>query len=305
VFERYTEEARRAVFFARYEASQFGSDYIEPEHMLLAILRESQRLRDKLPPPVRDRIRSQIETRTPTRSPLSTSVDLPLSHALKRALAYGSEEAETMQHRHIEAGHLILGLLHLEKSIAAELLRENGITLEEYRETVASVVTAREMPPHRLADSTAEPLKSLVRRFESLIEFSATYLSSETEKHGRLHLKRKPWTRKQALGHLIDWATTHHQWLARALIGPQLSVAGYPEDDWVRVQNYDQAAWRELIDTWVNVNHLLVHVLSQIPEERLNVECRIGIQPPIPLSTLIERYLDHCEDTMQQILTRR
>ena len=41
MFERYTEEARRVIFFARYEASVFGSPYVEPEHLLLALLREN------------------------------------------------------------------------------------------------------------------------------------------------------------------------------------------------------------------------------------------------------------------------
>jgi ATP-dependent Clp protease ATP-binding subunit ClpA len=47
MFERYTEKARRVIFFARYEASQFGSPYIETEHMLLGILREDKRLTNR------------------------------------------------------------------------------------------------------------------------------------------------------------------------------------------------------------------------------------------------------------------
>ncbi|MFZ0862910.1 MAG: Clp protease N-terminal domain-containing protein [Candidatus Sulfotelmatobacter sp.] len=45
MFERYTEIARRVIFFARYEASQFGSPYIETEHLLLGLLREDSRVR--------------------------------------------------------------------------------------------------------------------------------------------------------------------------------------------------------------------------------------------------------------------
>ena len=44
MFERYTEKARRVIFFARYEASQFGSPYIETEHLLLGLLREDKAL---------------------------------------------------------------------------------------------------------------------------------------------------------------------------------------------------------------------------------------------------------------------
>ena len=47
MFERYTEKARRVIFFARYEASQFGSPYIETEHLLLGLLREDKALANR------------------------------------------------------------------------------------------------------------------------------------------------------------------------------------------------------------------------------------------------------------------
>ena len=47
MFERYTEKARRVIFFARYEASQFGSPYIETEHLLLGLLREDKALTNR------------------------------------------------------------------------------------------------------------------------------------------------------------------------------------------------------------------------------------------------------------------
>ena len=47
MFEKYTEKARRVIFFARYEASQFGSPYIETEHLLLGLLREDKALTNR------------------------------------------------------------------------------------------------------------------------------------------------------------------------------------------------------------------------------------------------------------------
>jgi ATP-dependent Clp protease ATP-binding subunit ClpC len=67
VFERYTEKARRAIFFARYEASQFGSPYIESEHLLLGLLLESKALSARLfagSAGAIDKIRKQIEGHT-------------------------------------------------------------------------------------------------------------------------------------------------------------------------------------------------------------------------------------------------
>jgi ATP-dependent Clp protease ATP-binding subunit ClpC len=74
MFERYTEKARRVIFFARYEASQFGSPCIETEHLLLGIMREDHALvfRFKLEP---ERIRRQIDEGILIREKISTAVD--------------------------------------------------------------------------------------------------------------------------------------------------------------------------------------------------------------------------------------
>jgi len=136
MFERYTEKARRVIFFARYEASQFGSPYIETEHLLLGLLREDKALTNRY---LRshasiESIRKQIEGHTTIREKVSTSVDLPLSHECKRVLAYAAEEAERLSHKHIGTEHLLLGLLREEKCFAAEILRERGLRLSNIRE---------------------------------------------------------------------------------------------------------------------------------------------------------------------------
>jgi ATP-dependent Clp protease ATP-binding subunit ClpC len=136
MFERYTEKARRVIFFARYEASQFGSPYIETEHLLLGLLREDKALTNRF---LRqhssvDSIRKQIEGHTTIREKVSTSVDLPLSNECKRVLAYAAEEAERLSHKHIGTEHLLLGLLREEKCFAAEILHERGLKLQIIRE---------------------------------------------------------------------------------------------------------------------------------------------------------------------------
>jgi ATP-dependent Clp protease ATP-binding subunit ClpC len=136
MFERYTEKARRVIFFARYEASQFGAPLIETEHLLMGLLREDKALANRF---LRshasvESIRRQIEAHTTIREKTSTSVDLPLSNDSKRVLAYAAEEAERMGHKHIGTEHLLLGLLREEGCFAAELLNERGVKLETVRE---------------------------------------------------------------------------------------------------------------------------------------------------------------------------
>ena len=90
MFERYTEKARRTIFFGRYEASQFGSPYIESEHLLLGLLREDKSLANTF---LRLRshgaveaIRKQIEGQTVIREKVSNTLDLPLSNECRRFL---------------------------------------------------------------------------------------------------------------------------------------------------------------------------------------------------------------------------
>src|SRR4051794_3479478 len=136
MFEKYTEKARRVIFFARYEASQFGSPYIETEHLLLGLLREDKALTNRF---LRgqgqvEAIHKQIEDLRVVHEKVSTSVDLPLSDEGKRVLAYAAEEAARLSHQHIGTEHLLLGLLREENSFAAQLLKERGVMLLRIRE---------------------------------------------------------------------------------------------------------------------------------------------------------------------------
>src|SRR5436189_1795406 len=140
MFERYTEKARRVIFFARYEASQFGAPAIEPEHLLLGLMREDKTLTGRFFPRAQvsiESIRKEIEGRTLLREKISTSVELPLAPETKHVLAYAHEESDRLQHRHIGTEHLLLGLLREERSMAAQILFERGLRLNAVREEIA------------------------------------------------------------------------------------------------------------------------------------------------------------------------
>jgi ATP-dependent Clp protease ATP-binding subunit ClpC len=135
MFERYTQHARRVIFFARYEASQFGSSLIEPEHLLLGLLREDAELRKRVDP---ERTRTLIEAHMPPAEKISTTVDLPLAESAKKVLAYAAEEAERLTHRHLGTRHLLLGLMRGEKTLAQQILHDSGFTLAETRVEMAA-----------------------------------------------------------------------------------------------------------------------------------------------------------------------
>src|SRR5207253_5662981 len=195
MFERYTEKARRVIFFARYEASQFGSPYIETEHLLLGLLREDKQLANRFlrSHAAVDSIRKQIEGHTTVREKVSTSVDLPLSHECKRVLAYGAEEADRLNHRHIGTEHLLLGLLREKEFASAEFLSRSGTTLESLRKKIEALghltpSSERSVPVLRYppAPSTIE-IHGVKRTLEHIRIFVSRC------KEYAWHWEQKPW----------------------------------------------------------------------------------------------------------------
>jgi uncharacterized protein (TIGR02246 family) len=139
MFERYTEKARRAIFFARYEASQYGSMTIETEHLLLGVVREDHTLVGRFlnqkggAQSLRDEIESQI-----TRGErISTSVEMPLTPECKRILNDAAGEAERLGNKHVGTEHMLLGILHERGCFAARLLLDRGLTLNWLRDELA------------------------------------------------------------------------------------------------------------------------------------------------------------------------
>ena len=102
MFERYTERARRVLFFARYEASQLGSISIETEHLLLGLIREGKGLTSRIFQRSHlslDSIRKDIEGRTVFREKVSTSVEIPFSGETKRVLQYADRVVVSQPNR--------------------------------------------------------------------------------------------------------------------------------------------------------------------------------------------------------------
>ncbi len=141
MFERYTEKARRVIFFARYEALQYGSQVISPEHILLGLMREDKTISARYFPFRRnltvESVRREVEERIVLRERIPQSVELHLAPETKRILRFAGEEGQSLQSRHIGPEHLLLGIIREERSIAAEILYQYGLRLKDMREEVA------------------------------------------------------------------------------------------------------------------------------------------------------------------------
>jgi uncharacterized damage-inducible protein DinB len=278
MFELYTEKARRVIFYARYEASQFGSPYIETEHLLLGLLREDKALTNRF---LRSQasvesIPKQIEGRTTIREKISTSVDLPLSNECKRVLAYAAEEAERLSHKHIGTEHLLLGLLREERSFAAEILQERGLQLPAIREELQRTTHeigqrrghgmpaefSRELTPSAASQRiTSDFLDVSYRRLGQMTEYLVACVKSLSEEQ----IWRRHGAHENAVGNLVlHLCGNARQWIMHG-------VGGAPD---VRVRDKEFSAnggmsGAELIALFEATMDEAKNIIAAVPAERM------------------------------------
>jgi len=178
VFEKYTEKARRVIFFARYEANEHRSEAIEPHHLLLGLVREDKQLFTRfsiLTTLSLDSLVYRIRETAGPRAKVSASVDMPLSSEAKRVLSYAADESDRLNHAYIGTEHLLLGLLRAEQTTAAELLSEYGISFNIVRNAL-SEATGTTKPSktdcveemRRLAAEARELSAAIVKKAERI-----------------------------------------------------------------------------------------------------------------------------------------
>jgi len=146
MFERFNEPARRALFFARYEASEHGPRRIETEHLLLGLLRAGKdgkgivaRLLERAQTSTAA-LREATLARLARGEKVPASVEIPFSAESKRALQYAEEEADGLRHAHIGREHLLLGVMRVQESIAASILTQHGLTIEAVRADIVALL---------------------------------------------------------------------------------------------------------------------------------------------------------------------
>lgn len=141
IFVRFTEAARKVVFFSRYEAHLRGSDTIDPGHLLLGLMRGDDDLmaqtfaRSGLS---MDEVRAQLEPRMELKA--ESSGDMPISPEARLALKRAAEEANLLEHREIQTPHILLGLLHDEGTVAGSVLIAGGMRLDRVRKDVGELI---------------------------------------------------------------------------------------------------------------------------------------------------------------------
>ncbi len=141
MWQRFTERARRVVFFAQEEAGRLGENYVSTEHLLLGLVRENDsvaaRILDRMGVSL-GRIRSEIE-RQVTRGDGRLGQDMQLTPRAKRVIDLAYDEARQLSNNYIGTEHLLLGLIREGEGLAGRVLAKLGVELERTRREVMAL----------------------------------------------------------------------------------------------------------------------------------------------------------------------
>jgi ATP-dependent Clp protease ATP-binding subunit ClpC len=141
MWQRFTERARRVIFFAQEEAGRLGENFVTTEHLLLGLVRESDsvaaRILERMGVSL-NRVRSEVE-RQVTRGDGRLGQDMQLTPRAKRVIDLAYDEARQLNNNYIGTEHLLLGLIREGEGLAARVLAKLGVDLERTRREVMSL----------------------------------------------------------------------------------------------------------------------------------------------------------------------
>src|SRR3989454_2652616 len=143
MYERFTDRARKVMQLANQEAQRFNHEYIGTEHILLGLVKEGSgvaaNVLKNLDVDLR-KIRLEVEKIVQSGPDMVTMGKLPQTPRAKKVIEYAIEEARQLNHNYVGTEHLLLGLLREQEGVAAQVLMNLGLKLDEVREEVLNLL---------------------------------------------------------------------------------------------------------------------------------------------------------------------
>src|SRR5215813_3699544 len=143
MYERFTDRARKVMQLANQEAQRFNHEYIGTEHVLLGLIKEGSgvaaNVLKNLDVDLR-KIRLEVEKLVQSGPDMVTMGKLPQTPRAKKVIEYSMEEARNLNHNYVGTEHILLGLLREQEGVAAQVLMNLGLKLEDVREEVLSLL---------------------------------------------------------------------------------------------------------------------------------------------------------------------
>ncbi|MGE4619570.1 MAG: ATP-dependent Clp protease ATP-binding subunit [Planctomycetota bacterium] len=145
MFDRFTDRARKVMALARKEAQRFSHDFIGTEHILLGLVQEGSGVAANVLKNLdvdSGKIRAEIERQVQSGHSIVHMGQLPFTPRAKRVLELCQEAAKELSHNYIGTEHLLLGLIREEQGVAATVLKDLGLQLEDVRNEVLEILGA-------------------------------------------------------------------------------------------------------------------------------------------------------------------
>src|ERR1700676_3543128 len=143
MFERFTDRARKVMALANQEAQRFNHEYIGTEHILLGLVKEGSgvgaNVLKNLDVDLR-KVRLEVEKLVKSGPDMVTMGKLPQTPRAKKVIEYAIEEARNLNHNYVGTENLLLGLVREQEGVAAQVLMNLGLKLEDVREEVLNLL---------------------------------------------------------------------------------------------------------------------------------------------------------------------
>ena len=145
---------------------------------------------------------------------------------------------------------------------------------------------------NKVANKIEQQVNASVEHWHRLPDKTLTFRPSEND-----------WSTKEIIGHLIDSASNNHQRFVRLQLVKRLTFPDYGPDNihWIRIQNYQQRNWEELLGLWRYFNIQLVHIIRRVDPDCLDHVWQLEGKAGVALFDLMKDYLRHLEDHRHQI----
>jgi len=143
MFERFTDRARKVMALANQEAQLLNHEYVGTEHILLGLVKEGSgvgaTVLKNLDVDIK-KLRLEVKKLVKSNSDMVTMGKLPPMPGAKKVIEYAIEEARSLNHKYVGTEHILLGLLRESKEIAAQVLMNLGLKLEDVRQEVLNLL---------------------------------------------------------------------------------------------------------------------------------------------------------------------
>jgi hypothetical protein len=145
-------------------------------------------------------------------------------------------------------------------------------------------------------------MKKTAKTLQQTLNKALPLLKAISKESAKEKPKPNKWSKKEIIGHLIDSACNNHQKMVRTQFQRHFDFVGYQQDDWVAIQQYQQADWSKLLKIWMAYNLQIVHLMKTVSKKSLKNTLSINGEGLYTLEFIMQDYVVHLEHHLKAVL---